>query len=270
MIIRNMFVILSLIFLSNVSVFTQIPPAEFSKGMEYYSSNNPNAKYEFIKAIKVDSTFSGSYHFLGVLYFENKQLDSAIICFEKAIELNVENVKSSGEMTIVRLIDTYLNKFEYSKSFEIAVKYLKQYPNNKVILNTLKDVCLWAFYTKYGNLNKDYIASELKNEYTVSCVDQEYLILNRIRVEGKYLSMVEQRLEKEGDTRFDILTCKLSRTDKKQEVKFRLNWDFNSLLSTSYPTKDVYDNKDNPLVERLGAKLVEVDNFDLKSEVLKN
>ena len=72
--------LLILFFLFNVvSIFSQTPPEEFFKGLDLLNVDIKQAKKEFLIARDKDTLFHGTYHFLGVVYLDENQLDSAVI-----------------------------------------------------------------------------------------------------------------------------------------------------------------------------------------------
>jgi hypothetical protein len=115
-------IIFFVIIIQSLTVFSQVPPEEFFKGLDLFSKNMQKAKNEFLIAQKKDSVFHGTYHFLGIIYLAEKQPDSAIYCFKKSVVLNKENLNHTQEMAYVRLIDTYL----YNSSLNFLYYFLNR------------------------------------------------------------------------------------------------------------------------------------------------
>jgi hypothetical protein len=158
------------------------PPAEFYNGIDLMKTDLQLAKKDFMLAIQKDSSFNVSFHFLGVIYLSEQKPDSAIWCFVKSIALNKGNVNHSQEFTYTRLINTYAAKLDFANAFAAGYDAYKLYPDNKAIELALKDACIWAFYIKHAELNPSYILPDMKAEYLVNSVDEEYLILRKVRV----------------------------------------------------------------------------------------
>jgi hypothetical protein len=263
-------IIFFVIIFQSLTVFSQEPPEEFFKGLDLFSKNIQKAKNEFLIAQKKDSVFQGTYHFLGIIYLAEKQPDSAIYCFKKSVALNKENLSHTQEMSFVRLIDTYLYQRDFNNSFSVAWDAFLKYPDNNSIKSDLDDACLWSFYINHNNLDPSYLSPDLKDEYIVNSVDEEYLIIRWIRTNDKYLSVSGQSLMTKKKVSYDILKCNLSDSNESIEVKFRLNWD----LSKYYGGKvvnanDVYADSRNPVYERIGALLVSNPQIDLNNEIKK-
>jgi len=260
-----------LFFLFNtVSIFSQTPPEEFFKGLDLLNEDIKQAKKEFLIARDKDTLFHGTYHFLGVIYLDENQLDSAINCFKKSIALNEKNVNHTKEMTYVRLFDAYLMKYDFNNSFSIAWEAYMHYPDNNNILQGLKDICLWSFYIKHNGLDSSYLSSELKDEYIVNSVPEEYLIIRKLRISDQSLVFSSQSLIKKKGVNYDIISCTLSKSKKSYEVKFRLNWDLNKDFGGKVANTDnVYSNSENPTYERIGALLVSDSKIDMKKEIEK-
>lgn len=260
-----------LFFLFNaISVFSQAPPEEFFKGLDLFSLDIKQAKKEFLIARDKDTLFYGAYHFLGVIYLDENQLDSAITCFKKSIALNKGNVNHTKEMTYVRLFDTYLIKYDFNNSFSTAWEAYVHYPESNNILQGLKDVCLWSFYIKHNGLDPNYLSRELKDEYIVNSVPEEYLIIRKLRINDQSLVISSQSLINKKGVNYDIISCALSKSKKSYDVKFRLNWDLKKDYGGKVANTDnVYSNSGNPIYERIGALLVSDSKIDMKKEIEK-
>jgi tetratricopeptide (TPR) repeat protein len=259
-----------LILIQSLTVFSQVPPEEFFKGLDLLNINKKEAKKEFLIAYKKDSLFHGTYHFLGVIYLADNQTDSAIYCFKKSIDLNKENINHTREMAYVRLLDTYLYQHDFNNSFSIAWEAYTQYPDNTSIKLGLNDVCLWSFYINHNSLDPSYLSQELKEEYVVNSVDEEYLIIRWVKINDQYLGVNSQSLIKKKRTSYDILKCTLSDSNETVDVKFKLNWDLDKYYGGRVTnTNEVYSNLDNPIYERIGALLVSDSKIDLDMEIKK-
>jgi tetratricopeptide (TPR) repeat protein len=261
---------LLVIVIQSLTVYSQVPPEEFFKGLDLLSINKQEAKKEFLIAHKKDSLFHGTYHFLGVIYLAEKQPDSAIYCFKKSIALNKENINHTKEMAYVRLIDTYLYQRDFNNSFSIAWDAYLQYPDNNAIKLGLQDACLWSFYINHNNLDPSYLSPDLKDEYLVNSVDEEYLIIRWTRINDQYLSVSKQSLINKKKVSYDILKCSLSDSNESVEVKFKLNWDLNKYFGGKVVNaNDVYSDSGNPIYERIGALLASDPKIDLNNEINK-
>jgi len=259
---------LVIILIQTFVVCSQEPPDEFFKGLDLFEIDKKQAKKEFLIALNRDSLFHGTYHFLGIIYSDENKIDSAIFCFKKSIALNKENINHTREMAYVRLINTYLYQHDFSNSFSVAWEAYRLYPENNVIYQELKDICLWSFYTKHNNLDLSYLSPELKDEYIVTSVPEEYLIMRKIRVNDQYLVFNNQSLVKKRKAYYDILNCSLSSNNATLDIKFRLNWDLDKEFGGRGSNINiVYSNSDNPIYERIGALLVSDSDIDLKKEI---
>lgn len=252
------------------SAFCQAPPEEFFKGLGLLSTDKEKAKKEFLIAIKKDTLFHGTYHFLGVIYLDENKIDLAIDYFKKSVVLNKENINHTREMAYIRLIDAYLYQLDFSNSFSIAWEAYQIYPENNNIQQSLKDVCLWSFYINHNNLDSSYLSSELKDEYIVNSIPEEYLILRKIRVNDQFLVFDSQSLIKKRGSNYDVISCTLSKSKEKIDVSYKLNWNVEKDLGGHMAnTENISSNPDNPIYERVGALLVSDTKIGLKQEILK-
>ena len=259
-----------LLFANAISAFSQIPPDEFFKGLDLLNIDTKKAKKEFQIALNKDTSYHGTYHFLGVIYLYENKIDSAITCFKQSIILNTENVNHTREMTYVRLINTYLYKHDFLNSFNIAWEAYQLYPENNAIERNLKDVCLWSFYINHNGLDSSYLTSEIKDEYLVNSIPEEYLIIRKIRIDDHYLIFNSQKLIKKKKVNYDIISCNISKSNKTIDVKFRLNWDLNKYFGGKVVnTDDIYSDSELAIYERVGALLVSDSKINLKKEVKK-
>lgn len=259
-----------LFFINGLFAFAQRPPEEFFKGLDNMKTNKAQAKTDLLAAVSKDPAFHGSYHFLGVLYFENQQLDSAIYCFKKAVDLNQANVNHTREMAYARLIDMYTYKHDFDNGFKVAREAYNLYPDNANIESNLRDLCLWAFYIKHTGFDAAYLSPDTKSEYLVTSIPQEYLVTRKIYIDGERVEVVSQALSIANKSAYDILKCVPYGKDKAgaKELRFKLGWDMNKEFGGKpMPTAEVIANKTNPVYERLGAALAGEDKVDLKAKI---
>jgi len=258
-----------LIFLLFYSVPAFCQPEEFYAGLKLMSKDELAAKASFQLAIKKDSTYHGSYHYLGVICLEKHQLDSAAWYFSRALILNKNNDRHTKEFTYLRIIDTYLQKLDFAKACKFAYQAYQVYPKNPEFGIALKDVCLWSVYIKYDGLNPAYILPDLKTEYVVNSVAQEYLILRKIRVDGEYLMVTSQSYFKKDTSAYDQFDCHLSKSKKKITVDFKLNWkvDIGNSGGTPPDIDGLANDKARPVYERIGAMLIDDEQKDLRVAV---
>jgi hypothetical protein len=264
------YLILTTLLLISTTAFCQRPPQEFFSGLDLINTNQPEAKKDFLIAIEKDSLFHGSYHFLGVIYLGEHKPDSAIWCFKKSIALNPGDVNHTKEMAYVRLINTYTDQQDFQNAFTTAWETYKLYPDNANIASELKSICLWSFYIKYNQLNPAYLSPDIKDEYIVNSIPEEYLILRNLRVDDEPLVMSSQSLVNKKGASYDVLKCTPKRSDKSIDIYFKINWDMNKYYGGKVaPTQPVIDDTKNPVYERIGAMLVADDKTDLKTAIEK-
>ena len=265
--IKKQFLLLFILTQSLIAL-CQAPPEEFFEGLNLLSIDKTKAKTEFLAVLKKDTLFHGTYHFLGVIHLYENQLDSAILNFKKSIRLNTGNVNHTQEMTYVRLIDTYLYLHDFHNSFSVAWNAYLKYPNNQAIESGLKDVCLWSFHIEHNNLDSSYLSAEIKDEYVVNSVPEEYLIIRKIRVNDQYLIVNGQSLIKKKKVNYDILNCSTSDGKEQIDIKFKLNWDLDKDFGGKTANTDqIISDIDIPSHERIGALLVSDSEINLKKEI---
>lgn len=252
------------------AVFAQQLPAEFFNGLKAMSVNRVQAKNDMMASLAKMPDFFGAYHFLGVIYSEAQQQDSAIYYLEKAISLNTANVNKTREMSFARLIEAYTYKQDFEKAYQTGLEAYGLYPGNKAITANFKDACIWSYYIKYAGLNKRYLSPAMMDEYVVTSIPQEYLIVGKLIHQGERFQVVGQSLKTIDKSQYDVLKC-VTATDKtEKELKFKLNWDMNTEFGGKvFPTETVATDKENPIYERLGALLVKDPRMDLKIELEK-
>ena len=258
----------SALILQSLLLFSQTPPNEFFKGLEVLKTNQLEAKREFQSALEKEPAFFGSYHFLGTISLRDHKLDSAIYYFNKSILLNNSNVNHTKEMAYVRLINTYSYQQDFKSAFNSAREAYKLYPDNPAVAMALKDLCKWSFYIKHAHLNPLYLSQDIQEEYVVSSISQEYLIIRALRVDDEGLQVKGQRLVNQNNANYDVVKCTVSQNNQEFDVKFKLNWDMaKEFGGKPAPIKAVLDNAENPVYERIGALLVGNEKADLKSVI---
>lgn len=259
--------ILMLLLLSAFSTFGQTVQEHFTNGFENLENNKiENAKVDFNYIIKLAPEDYGGYNFYGICLFKEQKFDSAIYYLQKSIELNRENNNHSKEMTAARLLRTYIYLAQFEKAFDLAYKFLKEYPENPNLKSELKDVCLWSYYISYESLSKEYLSNQPKKEYTVTNIPQEYLIMRNIKINDRNLYFKGQGLNLEKKQ--DYLNCGINKTDDSVKLIFNLNWDITKEFGGKfYDSKKVYENTKNPIYERIGALLVDDKKIDLLTEI---
>ena len=266
----NFFLLAGLLLFQSIHSFCQQPPQEFYAGMDLVKTDQQEAKKYFLLAIQKDSSFHGSYHFLGVIYLNQHRPDSAIACFKKALELNKLNINHTKELDYVRLIAVYTYQQDFPDAFDIGWAALKLYPDNKSIASALREVCLWSFYINHDHLNPDYLSTEVRTDYVVTSIAQEYLILRHLNVKGEYLLMNSQALVQKNGASYDVFKCTLSESKKEVEVDFKIDWDMGKYFSgKTVPTQEVIDNTKNPVYEKAGTTLVADAKTDLQAAITK-
>jgi hypothetical protein len=259
-----------LLLVQSLYAFCQRPPEEFFSGLNVINTNPTEAKQDFLISIQKAPDFHGSYHFLGVIYLDENKLDSAVWEFKKSIELNTANVNHTREMSYVRLINTYLLQRDFQHAFAIGCEAFQLYPDNQNVARSLGNACKWSFYIKYDHLDPTYLSPDIKPEYVVNSIPEEYLILPGLKVNGSNLQMMSQSLVTKKDGNFDVFDCRISDTTKKIKVIFRINWDMNKYFGgITPPTQPVIDDANSPVYEKAGAMLVADRNTDLKAVLNK-
>lgn len=253
-----------------ITARSQTPPEEFFTGLDLMSSDIKEAKKEFTIALHKDSLFHGTYHFLGVICLRQEHYDSAIYYFRKTIALNTANERHTREMAYDRLIHAYLCKYDFKDAFDAAREAFLKYPENKGITRDLRDVCLWSYHIRHNGLDSTYLSPELRKEYIVNSVDQEYLIVRMIRIDDNALSVQSQSLRKIKKNSYDILTCAYFQNTKTIDVNFKINWDMDKYFGgKNGDPQRVYSNASNPVYVRIGALQVANDDIDLEEEIEK-
>jgi hypothetical protein len=173
-------------------------------------------------------------------------------------------------MAYARLITTYTNQRDFQDAFTAAWECVNKYPDNTDFTSALRDICLWSFYIKDDHLNPSYLSPNLKDEYVVTSIAQEYLILRNLRVNGEYLNMSTQSLVNKKGASYDVFKCTLSPSKKEVAVNFKINWDMNMYFGgKTEPQKPVIDDKNKPVYERVGAMLIFDSNTGLKEAIQK-
>ena len=104
----------------------------YEKGLAYYfgdNSNLPLAAEYFQKAVVADSTYAAAWRVLGYCHKLEKNLGSALKCFQKAYDL-------SKDLDILVLIaECYYDLGEFSKANEYCEGVLKVDPDNFSAIN---------------------------------------------------------------------------------------------------------------------------------------
>lgn len=262
------FIILTLILIS-ISKYANAQSASdyYTTGVEFLKQNKlQEAKYNFNKLIELAPEDYGGYNFYGICLFSEANYDSCVPYLKKSIELNLLNHRHSKEMTISRLIRTYIYLAKFSDAFELAYKSSKEYVDNPNIKAELKDVCLWSYFISHEGLSKEYLSNNLNPSYDVTAVSQEYLIMRNIKVNDKNLFFKSQSFN--IAKKQDYLICGINKTQDSVRLTFNLKWDlFNEFGGKYYDSKKIYNDKSKPVYERIGALLKEDEKLDLIKEI---
>ena len=169
-------------------------------------------------------------------------------------------------MTYVRLAYTYYNQLDFQNAFTTAWETLKSFPDNQQVKNVLRDICLWAYYIHHNGLDQAYISTDMKEEYLVNSIDEEYLIIRNLRAGDETFIVGGQSLVNKNNASYDVLDCILSASKKPMVVNFKLNWDMNKYFGgIQGPAQQVITDKKSPIYERAGASLVANNKADLKT-----
>lgn len=256
-----------LLLFTSVTLLAQRPPDEFFNGLKALSTDRVQAKKDMLATIAKMPGFHGAYHFLGIIYTEAQQQDSAIFYLDKAVTLNTENVNKTKEMSYARLIEAYTLKQDFEKAFQTGWEAYKLYPENRSITINFKDACLWSYYIKRTGLDSSYLSLDLKDEYEVTSIPQEYLITRKLMHNGERLN--SQRVGHRRISKLDYDVFKWTAEDNtEKEFRFKLNWDMNTEFGgKTFPTDALIADKASPISERVGALLLRDAKVDLKTEI---
>lgn len=264
------FLIIATLILQSFNALCQAPPEEFFAGLKLFPTDRAEAKKSFAIAAQKEPNYFGSYNFLGMLCESEHKPDSAIAYYKKCIELNTTNMGHTREFTYTHLINLYTYQRDFANAFAIGWEAYKLYPENREITFNLKDVCLWSFYIKYDKLPADYLSPDLKTEYVVNSIAQEYLIVRKLRVGDNGVSTTSQALQMKNNASYDVLTCATPGGKQTITANFKINWDMSKDFGgKNAPTQSVINDTKAPVYERVGATLVAdfSNKVDLKTEI---
>jgi len=190
-------------------------------------------------------------YFLGLAYDLTNEVDSAAYYYEACIN-NSRKPQLRAWENLVRL---HLRQADFEKAYKIAWKAIQDYPGNEVVLDEFKQICMWAYFIKHQALPKDYLTNyTLQKEYTVQTVGEQNLILKNIRNNKNQHLHVNNRQYK---GLYEIWNCRFIGEKESITIKFNLkNKDLDaSLDALEANAKEVYNNKEEKLLVRLGALL---------------
>ncbi len=264
--IRPILLVIAMSF--SLQTFSQRPPEAFFQGLDSIFVNPAKSKELFFQAVREDSTFHGSYNFLGILYDYDNNYDSAISFLQTAIRLNTNNANHTKEASIERLCKVYMHHADFERGYNTALNGLKEFPDNIYLQNTLKDICLWAYHTKYGGLSLTYLQPEPLPVYAVNSVNQEYLVMRSVTVDHHALQFLGQSYISSNNT--DVLKCLVTGTKDTINLVFKLGWDISNMFGDNMPDyKIVYEDKSLAIWYRAGAILSNNPKTDLLEEIEK-
>jgi len=247
----------------------QNPPEEFIKALSLITTNRAEAKTLLFIAAKKSPDYFGSYNFLGIVYTNQHQPDSAIFYYKKSLSLNSANVNHTKELTYLRLINEYTYKKDFKNAFDTGLQASNQYPDNQNIVAAVRDACLWSFYIDVNSLPADYLSADAKDEYIANTITQEYLIVRWLKLNDNALAVASQSLVNKNNSSYDVLKCQ-SRDNQSITVNFKINWDMNKEFGGKpIATDAIINNKAKPAYERIGAMLHANGKTDVKAEAAK-
>ncbi|RZL09491.1 MAG: hypothetical protein EOO89_21685 [Pedobacter sp.] len=233
------------------------------------STDRAEAKKGMLATIAKAPKFHGAYHFLGIIYADAGQQDSAMYNLLAAVYYNEANLNKTKEMSAARFIDAATRKQDFEAAFAVGYEMHKAYPENQAIAIALKDACLWSYYIRYAGLNPNYLSQIPNEEYEVTSINQEYLITRKLKQKGDPLQVQRVGLKQMNNANYDVF--KYTATDQSEkQIKFKLNWDMNTEFGgKASPVDQVIADKKASVTERLGAVLIKNGKADLKTEVEK-
>ena len=144
-------------------------------GKSYFGlDKRDKAENAFSQAINIDSRLWQSYNFLGLIYSQRKDFDSAIVHYKKAIDINHDNTELLNNLAV-----SYYLTGNYEGAIELLTKASKKRGANKRIFNNLAlsycrvgkyDDALQAFLAAndeaaaYNNIGYEYLMNEKYEE----------------------------------------------------------------------------------------------------------
>lgn len=205
-------------------------------------------------------------YFLGVAYDLEGEIDSAAYYYQKCMK----NSRKPQIRAWENLTRMYLRQLRFDDAYKMAREGLDQYPGNAVVLDEFKQICLWAYWLEYGELDKQYLTDyTLKENYDVGTVVEQELIIKNIRNQEDQFLHVGNRLYKGT---FEEWNCRFNNSKKNIVIKFDLT-DQNlarQLKKVEEKARAVYNDKEVETMLRIGAflSLTPLSDKDMKNLLL--
>lgn len=213
---------------------------EYSKAIHFFKA------YDELSPQKTTAQY-----YLGQCYDLSQKADSAIYFYEKTMEYN----KSihANDNAIIKLSRAYLRKKDFVNAYRVSADAVVAFPENLGFALELQDACLWPYLIKNRNLNSSYLTDPIKHiSYVVNTVDEQHIIVRNI-INEKGIPFEADKRRNVGfaerwygsyanDTTMTSVHFVFTTKNMSKELDEQ---DVNALK--------VFENKEAPLFERLGA-----------------
>lgn len=255
-------------------------------GIQYATSDPTKAKTYIRKALKISHKINrprgiaGSHNCLGVVYYYQKEYDSALVHFERALKINSELGHSWGQASALHqigvvhnclnqyhiAIKSFKNAGEIFKSLNDSVSYVKSIENTGVSYGLMEyNKKALECYIKANNLYE-----KLHNQ---SGIGRTYIDISNILIKQeeyknalKYLHRSLPMIKETGNTRY------LSSILKNIGISYKGLGDYSKTLH--YLKKSLSLRKENPKISAsiqsdIGTTYYEMNLYDKGLRYLK-
>ncbi|MHA7058144.1 tetratricopeptide repeat protein [Aquimarina sp. M1] len=191
-------------------------------GIQYATSDPKQAKKYIKKALKISHKINrprgiaGSNNCLGVVYYYQKEYDSALVHYERALKINTEIGHSWGQASALHQMGTIyncLNQYHTAiKSFKNAGEIFKSLKDSVSYIKSIENIGVSFSFMKYNEkaLRCFIKANELYEElYNQSGIARTYINISNILIKQeeykkalKYLHKALPPIQETGNKRY--------------------------------------------------------------------
>lgn len=190
-------------------------------------------------------------YWLGLANDIEGDFDAAISYYETAIK----NSRKPQLAAWDNMIRAHLRKLDFETAYAKAWEAMQKYPGNKTFIEEFKEVCRWSYFIQHLEFDKAYLSStELRKEYNIKTITEQYLIVKNIRNQnGQHLHVGNRQYK----AQYEVWKCRYNGTKKDIEIKFHLaDHDLDRQLEKQHEkAKSVYNDKSQSTAIRVGALL---------------
>jgi ATP:corrinoid adenosyltransferase len=190
-------------------------------------------------------------YYLGLVYDLENKLDSAAYFYDYCVDKS----RNPQLQAVMKLIRVKMRQLDIQGAYDYGLNAIKQNPDSKAIRHEFKMLCQWAYMLDRKEIDSSYLSSaDLQENYTITTITQQEMILDNIRNQQDEGLFVKQR-KYMGD--WEIITCHWRSSKETMEIRFnRKERDLDKAIEEQHKAaKAALADSEKSLQVRIGAML---------------